>query len=142
MHYRHTWNKVENAHNSYLALIISFLWLVVNVVFKRPFLFESRMLLLCKASIYRFSCNVPYNFNMPSFTMQKVIFRTPKGGLLESKRPPFGTLMVKRAGVDDRLRRVIAAEDDKQVAHHSRLFLLVKINDVLVFKLVKSHLYH
>ena len=37
-----------------------------------------------------------------------------------------GRLLIDRAGVDDRLRRAIAAEHHQQVAHHRRLALIVQ----------------
>ena len=50
--------------------------------------------------------------------------------------------MVERAGVYDRLRRLIAAEDHQQVGDHGCFPLVVQFHDVLLLEPFKGELDH
>jgi hypothetical protein len=63
----------------------------------------------------------------PSHVVGRVTSTAP------SRRPPNTSpvLRVERPGVDDRLRFVLGAEDDQQVAYHLGLAILVELHDML-----------
>src|SRR6185503_609457 len=50
--------------------------------------------------------------------------------------------LIDGAGVDDRLRRPLAAEDDEQVRDHLRLALLVELDDAVLREALERHLHH
>ena len=52
------------------------------------------------------------------------------------------TLLVNRPGVEDRLRRLLAAQHDEEVADHGGLPFLVQVHDALVRELFERHLHH
>ena len=57
-------------------------------------------------------------------------------------RSRCGRLGVQRARVDDRLGRFLTAQHDQQIAHHSRLALLVEFDDIALLELVEGHVDH
>src|SRR5690606_983746 len=49
---------------------------------------------------------------------------------------------IQGAGVDDRLRRALAAQHDEQVTHHRRLALGIEVDDAALRERVERHLDH
>src|SRR5688572_29478398 len=54
----------------------------------------------------------------------------------------LGVLLMNGAGVDDRLRGLLTAEHNEEVAHHGSLALLVQLHDALVREHFEGHLHH
>src|SRR6266851_10291198 len=73
---------------------------------------------------------------------------TPLRSLTASPSPclpsalPCPPSLVERAGVDDLLGGLLAAQDDEQVGHHRGLALLVQLDDVLVPEPLQGQLDH